>query len=283
MSNALLRVIGIKGSHGEHNTDVLELKGIIAAAASSGNITSKQRVLADNILNLVHLEVRHVMTPRTDIDYLNLSDGAEHNLARIGKRGHSRWPLCNGGLDKVVGMLLVRDIFETVLDGKVQRSELDLQSFAREPLYVPNTQPLSRFISESQRTGSQGALVLDEHGTVVGMVFLEDALEEIVGPLHDERDSQVMAVVQQVSHAEGVFELDGSVDLPEAVELLGLESDEDVDTIGGLVVAMLGRIPKQGDELQVEGYTATVLSVRARRIERLRFVRTPEGDDESAG
>ncbi len=282
MSNALLRLVGIDGSHGEHNTDVLELKGIIAAAASSGNITSKQRVLAENILNLVHLEVRHVMTPRTEIDYLNVSDGAEENLARIGKRGHSRWPLCEGDLDQVLGMLLVRDIFETVLDGSVKRSELDLRRFAREPLYVPNTHPLSRFISESQRTGSQGALVLDEHGTVVGMVFLEDALEEIVGPLHDERDAQTKALVNEVSHAEGVFELEGSVDLPEAVELLGLESDEDVDTIGGLVVALLGRLPRQGDELQIEGYTVTVTSVRSRRIERLRFVRTPEASDEAA-
>jgi CBS domain containing-hemolysin-like protein len=147
---------------------------------------------------------------------------------------------------------------------------------------VPNTQPLSRFISESQRTGSQGALVLDEHGTVVGMVFLEDALEEIVGPLHDERDPQIQAVIQEVSRAEGVFEMEGSVDLPEAVELLGLESDEDVDTIGGLVVALLGRLPRQGDELQVEGYTATVLSVRARRVERLRFVRAPLEQDKPA-
>ncbi|MCA9536158.1 MAG: HlyC/CorC family transporter [Myxococcales bacterium] len=280
MSNALLRVVGIHDSHGEHNTDVLELKGIIAAAASSGNITSKQRILAENILNLVHLEVRHVMTPRTEIDYLDVADDVEENLARIGKRGHSRWPLCDGDLDHVLGMLLVRDIFETVLDGTVDRSALDLQKFAREPLYVPNTQPLSRFISESQRTGSQGALVLDEHGTVVGMVFLEDALEEIVGPLHDERDPQTKAVILEVSRAEGVFEMDGSVDFPEAVEVLGLETDEDVDTIGGLVVALLGRLPRQGDELQIEGYTVSVLSVRARRIERLRFVRKPleEGD-----
>lgn len=275
MSNALLRVVGIHDSHGEHNTDVLELKGIIAAAASSGNITSKQRILAENILNLVHLEVRHVMTPRTEIDYLDVADDAEENLAHIGKRGHSRWPLCDGDLDHVLGMLLVRDIFETVLDGTVDRSALDLRRFAREPLYVPDTQPLSRFISESQRTGSQGALVLDEHGTVVGMVFLEDALEEIVGPLHDERDPQAKAVIQEVDRAEGVFEMDGSVDFPEAVEVLGLESDEDVDTIGGLVVSLLGRLPRQGDELKIESYTVSVLSVRARRIERLRFVRQP--------
>jgi CBS domain containing-hemolysin-like protein len=267
MSNALLRLVGVSGTHGEHSTDVRELKGIIAAAASAGNISGRQRVLAENILNLVDLEVRHVMLPRVDINHLDVSDGTDANLKRIAKLGHSRWALCDGDLDHVIGMVLVRDLFERLLDEK-EKSDIDLRDFAREALFVPDTQPLSRFISESQKTGNQGALVVDEHGTVIGMIFLEDALEEIVGPLHDERDPELSPVMEA---DDGAIEMDGSVDLPEAAELLRIEYDDSVDTIGGLLITKLGRIPRQGDELVIGAYNAKVLSIRGRRIERIRF------------
>lgn len=277
MSNALLRLVGVQGTHGEHATDVRELKGIIAAAASAGNISGKQRVLAENILDLVDLEVRHVMVPRTDVQCLDIDDGLEENLERIGRMGHSRWPLCDPDLDHVLGMVLVRDLFEKVLPGAEGRADLDMRSLARTPLFVPDTQPLSRFIGESQKTGSQGALVIDEHGTVVGMVFLEDALEEIVGPLHDERDPIRHPVVE---HGEGIFEMAGSVDLPEAVDLLDIENDDSVDTIGGLVTAKLGRMPRSNDELRIGAYQVKVIRVHRRRIERLRFEPIPPPTDE---
>lgn len=274
MSNALLRLFGVEGAHGEHSTDVRELKGIIAAAASAGNISGRQRVLAENILNLVDLEVRHVMVPRVDINHLDVADGTEANLKRIAKLGHSRWALCEGDLDHVIGMVLVRDLFERVLEEKA--GEIELRDFAREALFVPDTQPLSRFISESQKTGNQGALVIDEHGTVIGMIFLEDALEEIVGPLHDERDPELSPVVEA---DDGAIEMDGSVDLPEAAELLEIEYDDSVDTIGGLLTAKLGRIPREGDELVIGGYNAKVLSIRGRRVERIRFEERATDDE----
>lgn len=273
MSNALLRLFGVEGTHGEHSTDVRELKGIIAAAASAGNISGKQRVLAENILNLVDLEVRHVMVPRVDINHLDIAAGTEANLKRIAKLGHSRWALCDGDLDSVIGMVLVRDLFERVL---TDTANLNLRDFAREALFVPDTQPLSRFISESQKTGNQGALVLDEHGTVIGMIFLEDALEEIVGPLHDERDPAMNPVVES---DDGAIEMAGSVDLPEAAELLHIDPDDSDDTIGGLLIAKLGRIPRQGDELEVGRYTAKILSIRGRRIDRIRFEERVADDD----
>ena len=275
MSNALLRLFGLEGGHGEHDTDVRELKGIIAAAASAGNISSRQRLLAENILDLVDLEVRHVMVPRTDVQYLDAEEDVTENLARVGRLGHSRWPLCEPDLDNVLGILLVRDLFDHVLVDTHKRAKLDLRSLVRPPQFVPDTQPLSRFIGESQRTGNQGALVLDEHGTVVGMVFLEDALEEIVGPLHDERDPVKQLIVH---HDDGVVEMAGSVDLPEAAEMLALDYDDSVDTIGGLITAELGRMPRQGDELVLGGYTVKVMAIHRRRIQSLRFVPidTPE-------
>ncbi|PRQ07193.1 hemolysin family protein [Enhygromyxa salina] len=258
VSNGLLRLVGVSAGHGEHDADVRELKGIIGAAASAGNISARQRMFAENILDLVELEIRHVMVPRTQVAFLDLAATTEDNLERVRSLGHSRWPLCNKDLDEVVGILLTRDLLDTVLGG----GEVQLDAIARAPLFVPDTQPLSRFIVESQQTGHQGAIVLDEHGTMVGMVFLEDALEEIVGPLHDERD-EVKAAFEQ--RDDGVIEMDGALDLPAASSLLGVEIVDTHDTVGGYIIAALGRLPRKGDTLVVGAYDAEVVRVGRRR------------------
>lgn len=265
LSNGLLRLVGVEGGHGEHDADVRELKGIIGAAASAGNISARQRVFAENILDLVELEVRHVMLPRTQVAFLDLSAPSEDNLARVRELGHSRWPLCNKSLDEVVGIVLVRDLLDALLAGR----EVELEAIARGPLFVPDSQPLSRFIVESQQTGHQGAIVLDEHGTTVGMVFLEDALEEIVGPLHDEHDEIREAFTKD---PDGVIEMDGALDLPEASDLLSVDLDDAHDTIGGYVTAMLGRLPRKGDVVRIGAFDGEILRIgRRRSIARLSF------------
>lgn len=265
MSNALLRVTGVEGGHGEHTADVVELKAIIGAAASAGNISGRQRAFAENILDLVELEVRHVMLPRIRVASLDLNDPLEDNLARLRSQGHSRWPLCDGDLDDVIGIVHVRDVLDALIDER----DVDLRALARKPVFVPDTQPLSRFIVETQHTGHQGALVQDEHGTVVGMAFLEDALEEIVGPLRDERDQ---AREPHTRAEDGSIEMAGRLDVPEASQLLGVDLDDAHDTIAGVVVAELGRLPRRGDTVEVGEWDAEVLQIgRHRAVERLRF------------
>ncbi|MGE0791902.1 MAG: hemolysin family protein [Sandaracinaceae bacterium] len=268
MTNGLLRALGLDGGHGEHDHDVRELKGIIGAAASAGNISARQREFAENILDLVELEVRHVMLPRPEVAYLDVGAPIAQSLDRIRRLGHSRWPLTRGGLDEVIGMILVRDLFDAMLS----KDEIDLEKLARTTLFVPDSQPLPRFIVESQQTGHHAALVLDEHGTLVGMAFLEDALEEIVGPLPDERDEGEDEHASKLG--EGTYEMDGATVLPEATELLGCEFDDDYATIGGLMIGKLGRFPRKGDKVIVGPYEAEVLRVGKRRsVARARFVR----------
>ncbi len=273
MSNGLLRLLGLQEGHGEHDTDVRELKGIIGAAASAGNISPRQRMFAENILDLIKLEVRHVMLPRTEVLYLDVRDPVAKCVERIGALGHSRWPLTRGGLDDVIGIVLARDLLRTMVAG----AEVDLGSIAREPLYVPDTQPLSRFIAESQQTGHQSAFVQDEHGTIVGMVFLEDALEEIVGPLADEHDEIPPDSSVPVGRP---LEMEGSVSLPEAGSVLGLDLGDEHDTVGGLLVSLLGRLPRKGDKVELEGYDAKILQIGKRRsVARVLFVnRTQDAD-----
>lgn len=277
MSNGLLRLLGLEAGHGEHETDVRELKGIIGAAASAGNISARQRTFAENILDLIKLEVRHVMLPRTEVQHLETRASLEENLERIASLGHSRLPLVRDSLDDVVGMVLVRDVLRKMLTGE----ELDLEELARPPLYVPDTQPLSRFIAESQQTGQQAAFVRDEHGTTVGMVFLEDALEEIVGPLPDEHDEIMPDASAQPGSS---VEMAGAVPLPKAGALLGTDLGDEHDTVGGLLTSLLGRLPRKGDRVVVGGYEARILQVGKRRsVARVRFVTRVEDSSDEDG
>jgi magnesium and cobalt exporter, CNNM family len=277
LSNALLRLAGLSAAQvadaASHSAE--EIKRILATSARSGHITARQLDLAQNVLDIIGLEVRHIMVPRVDVTYLTLQNSLEDNLRLLRESGHSRVPLCSFGLDSVIGVVHAKEVLAVVADGNTP----DLKALARRPIFVSDTQSVSRLIFQLQRSRSHSCLVLDEHGTTIGLAFLEDALEEIVGPILDEFDVVPEPAVSRLS--SGVVELPGSLALPEAMEILGLASPlEEADTIGGLVVAMLGRLPRRGDELEVGDYRARVLAVNRRRIERLRF--EPIGPDGGA-
>lgn len=276
ISNAMLRLVGVRGDAAhEAIHDVEELKRVLQASASAGQISARQRLLARNVLGLVDLEVRHVMLPRVDVVFMSLRDTQEQNLAIVRESRHSRIPLCRGGLDTILGIVHARDLLATVLAGGTP----DLESMVRDPLVVPDTQPLSQFIVDAQASGDHCGVVVDEHGTTVGLAFLEDALEEIVGPIRDEFDPDAATSVELPG---GAFEFPGRTPLPEIADRLGVPFEEDTDTIGGYFAARLGRIPEVGDEIELGPYTGQVLAASRRRVGKVRFeVTTAEEEVES--
>lgn len=188
---------------------------------------------------------------------------------------HSRFPVCEAGLDTIVGLLHTRDLVRDLRAGQ----PIDLRKLAREPVYVSETQPLSRLILELQDKRQHCAVVLDERGSCSGLVFLEDALEEIVGPIQDEFDAEPPDFLEV---APGQFEVSARMPLPEAISRLDLElEDADEDTIGGYVVARLRRLPRPRDEVRLGPYRVVVERVRRRMIDRLRIERV-EGQEGSA-
>lgn len=265
ISNAMLRAGGVE-PHGELDGvhDIGELRSVIAASASAGHLTPRQRRFAENILNLVDHEVRHVLVPRVDVVGLDLDAPLTDNMATLRRAGHSRFPLVRSSLDKVVGVVHARDVLARMLDDE----PVDLEALARSAVVVPDSQPLGRFVAQAQATGNHCMVVVDERGTAVGLAFLEDALEAIVGPIRDELDGPVKADV--VEGGPGVYELAGHLSLPAAASLLDVELDGDEDTIGGHIVAQLGRLPEAGEVLELQGLRFTVLEMGPRRVERLR-------------
>jgi len=268
ISNWLLRMAGVTVAEiheGAFTAD--ELRAILAASAQAGSITARQREFAENILGFVNLQVRHILVPRVDVVSLSTRDTTTESLRTIRESQHSRLPLCEGDLDETVGMVHAKDVLAALADGR----EVDLRTLSRPPVLVPDTQPLGRMIVGLQRERSKAAMVLDDHGTVIGMAFLEDALEEIVGPIQDEFDDEEEAVIRPES---GVIEMRGSVPLPEAVALLGLDEEHATDdTIGGHLISVLGRLPESGEQLSIGPYKATVVEVSRRRVLKVRFDR----------
>jgi CBS domain containing-hemolysin-like protein len=277
-SNGMLRLVGMGPEElGDASHNVEELRTILAASAEAGHISDQQLQLAENVFGMMDLEVRHILVPRVDVTFLSLQRSLEENLDILRKSRHSRFPLCETGLDRVIGFVHAKDLLTVETAGET----LDLRALARPPLFVPDTQPLSRLIAQMQRVRSHCAVVLDEHGTGVGLAFLEDAIEEIVGPIRDEFDE---AEPKVRSSGGGVIELPGSLALPEAEELLGARDlGNESDTIGGHVVAALGRLPRGGDELTIGRYRLRVEEVRQRRIVRLRATPLEAGAGRPAG
>jgi len=277
LSNAMLRMAGLTAAEvgeGAHNVD--ELKSILAVSAQQGHISVRQRELAENVFGLIQLEVRHIMVPRVDGVFLSLQNEPAENVRIIGESGHSRFPLCRVGLDTVIGIVHAKDVMKVVLEGETP----DLQRLAREALFVSDTQPLSRLILRMQRTRTHCAIVLDEHGSAVGLTFLEDALEEIVGPLGDEFDDERPSVQRR---SNGTIEVAGDLALPEAAQELGLEDlDDESDTIGGYVIVRLGRLPRRGDVVTIGPYQVAVTEVARNRVVSLLF-RSPSHEKRRDG
>jgi CBS domain containing-hemolysin-like protein len=264
-SNRMLRLAGMGPEElGDASHNVEELRTILAASAEAGHISDQQLELAENVFAMIDLEVRHIMVPRVDVEFLSLQRPLEENLAILRGSGHSRFPLCEVGLDSVIGFVHAKELLRAEPAGEA----IDLRALARPPLFVPDTQPLARLIAQMQRARNHCAVVVDEHGTGMGLAFLEDAIEEIVGPIRDEFDEPE----PEVRHSGGgALELPGSLALPEAEELLGADDlGDESDTIGGHLVAQLGRLPRAGDEFVIGRYRLRVDEVRQRRIVRLR-------------
>lgn len=265
VSNAMVRAGGVS-DHGAHEAIYSsgELREILRASAGAGKISTGQERLADNVLALVHLQVRHILLPRIDVAFLSLKDSVDTNLEKIRKSGHSRFPVCEEGLDSVVGILHTRDLVSALLVGSVD----DLRPLLREPVVVPDAQPLSKFLQQAQASKRHCAVVVDEHGTMIGLAFLEDALEEIVGPLHDEFDTDTMGVSDL---GGGILEVDGSSPLPEVRRWVDAELRGDQDTIAGLLVARLGRMPDLGDCVRLADCVLEVSLMDQNRVARVKI------------
>lgn len=242
-----------------------ELRMILAFSHRSGVLSANHARLLENVLDFAERSVRQIMIPRGDIVFLDVNRSYADNLSLARESGHTRYPLCDGDLDKIVGVLHIKDLF---LSPSVGGEAIDLRSLAREPLFLPESLELESVLAEFQTHRMHLGLVIDEYGGTSGVVSLEDVLEELTGEIQDEFDSEPPKVQ---SLPGGRLAVDASLARDEIEDQVGLleESEEEVETLGGLVLARLGRIAKAGDVVEIGGRKVEVSRVRGRRILRL--------------
>jgi magnesium and cobalt exporter, CNNM family len=270
VSNSMLRAVGIDPKVAHETVPTRgELQRALDLSTEAGHIPEQGRAIVDNVLRAIDMQVRHIVVPRINVTILSLKASAQTNIELMRKSGHSRFPLCENELDSIVGFVHMRDIF---VRGATSLTNAELRGLARPALMVPDTSPLGELIAKLQTSRSHVAVVIDEFGAALGLAFLEDALEEIVGPIADEFDEAEDPLVELDS---GDFEVNGSMPLPAAVDRFGLSvTDPSGSTLGGYVTSLLGRLPKKGDEVRIGTYDVRVLSlVRGRAVNRLRLTR----------
>jgi CBS domain containing-hemolysin-like protein len=261
-ANAVLRAIGIAPAS-EHDIghSEEELRMLLAHSKIERQGQLKRELL-DNVFELGDRIVRQIMVPRADVVFLDVERPLEEVLSAARQSGHTRFPLCEGVLDKVIGLVHIKDLFRS------PTPPTDLRQVARPVTFVPETLTLDRLLKRLRGERVHLAAVIDEYGGVSGIVTLENVIEEIVGPIQDEFDTEKPELVQR---EDDVYLVTGSMLVADLEDELSIEfSDRNEDTIAGVALSELGRRPRVGDRVVVGPLTLEILDVELNRIKMLR-------------
>jgi CBS domain containing-hemolysin-like protein len=267
MGNMLLKPFGVpparQAGHAPHSED--ELRDLLKESAARGLIDPEERRLTENVFSFGDRRAREIMVPRPAVRYVTTADSVADVARRSLETGFTRFPLCTpeDGLDAAFGLVHVKDLLATRLDGR----QLKLRELARPIPRVPESILVDELLRELRRDHQHVALVVDEHGTVVGLVSLEDLLEEIVGEIEDEFDNERHKLI--AADADRV-RIAGAAPLGLVAEEIGLTiPDHHSATIGGHVLELLGRVPEVGEVIELEGRQVQVTRVAGAHIEEL--------------
>src|SRR5438067_12404206 len=241
-----------------------ELRLIVRESEKSAEVTPLGRELVFNVLDLRDRVVRDIMTPRGEIVYLNVEDDFETNVKKAIDSKHTRFPLCRENLDNTVGLIHIKELLPMMRD-----PHPDLMKIKRELFPVPEMMPLENLLRLFLGRHAHLAVVVDEFGGTVGIVTLENVLEELVGDIQDEFDFE-KEEFRKISANE--FSVDGALGLYELDDLAKLDLESpDVSTIGGYVTHLLGHLPKTGEQVKIDNYVVTVSQADDRRVKQLHF------------
>lgn len=245
-----------------------ELLRSIEETQREGALDAGAATILENVVEFTDTDVAEIMTPRTDIMGLEYTDDLYAIRGFIAQMGHSRIPVYRENLDNIVGILYVKDLIPYLGE---DAPDFRLGPVLRQPLMVPETKSVPELLADFQNAGVHLAIVVDEYGGTEGLVTIEDVLEEIVGDIHDEHDTEEDEEPVCVEIDDHHAEVDGRFYIDDLNERLGLElpEDEDYDTIAGFVLAKLGRIPLEGDSFEFESARFTATAVTPTQVQKV--------------
>ncbi len=241
-----------------------ELRLLLAESGQAHELSARSAQISVNAFNLRRLAAREIMTPRREVVFLDVEDSFASSLRRAKASRHTRFPLCRGHLDEVLGIVHVKDMIALP-----DEPAPELEAIKREPLLVPEMISLEKLLDLFLAKRAHLALAVDEYGGVVGIVTLDNVIEEVVGEIQDEFDAESP---QYKALGAGEFSARGSLALHELRRRTGLDLESaEVSTIGGYVTELLGHLPRPGETVRIEDYLVTVTKASPRRVRQLHF------------
>jgi putative hemolysin len=266
-TNGVLRLLGVRASIEQPVTEE-EIKSLVAQGAQAGMIEEAERDIVESVFRLGDRRVDQLMTPRTAVVWLDVNDPTESTEQEIIISNHSRFPVCDGELDDVLGVVLGKDL----LVRKLQGEPLDLRPLLQRPLMVPESLPALRLLERFKQTGMHLALIIDEYGGVEGLVTINDILEAIVGDVPDLYEPEEPMAVQR---EDGSWLFDGLIpinDFEEIVDVDTFADEGDFLTLGGFILAHVGRIPTAGEHFVWNQLRIEVMDMDGHRVDKVLVV-----------
>lgn len=255
-----------------------ELEFLLEVGEKSGVIEDVKKEMINGVFEFDETKVREIMTPRTDIIAVEKGVSLEETVRLIMQSGHSRLPVYDEQIDKIMGIIFAKDILRHMADPKRVTSPkpFAVTSIMREPQFVPESKHLIEIFKELKQSKNHMAIIIDEYGGTAGLVTMEDILEEIVGDIQDEFDSEEAQITQI---EDNVYDIAGYVNISEFAEFFNIDEsfaedvEGEVDTIAGWMTQLLGHLPEIGQKVSYGNLTMEVTDVDRHRIERLRVRR----------
>ena len=280
ITNGVMKLLGhdIANEHEVYTGE--EIKLLIDESTESGLIDPEQNEYVDNIFDLGDKDAEAIMTPRTNVICLDLEDSLEENLALIMQYKYTRYPVCRGNKDRIVGFVHVKDLYTLPPDSTME--DLRIRTIQA----VPEGIPIAKLLQILQAKHTKIAVVIDEHGGTSGIVTMSDIMEQIVGRIDDEYAHGGSEDVVRLD--DGSYLVDGSMAIDEVEELIGFEPEEasECETTGGLLLSLFDRIPEEGDSVTIEHddrkATFTVVDMDRHRIDKVRVVLEQKPESEGS-
>jgi len=272
-----LRLLGVQKSNEPPITEE-EIKGLVEEGTQVGVFQESEQNMIEGVFRLNDRLINAIMTPRTEIEWIDLEDPAQLILDQIVHSSHSRFPVADGSLDNVIGILRAKDVLEQHLTGQ----HFDLIPLVQKPIFVPENSPASRVLEMVRQSGLHEALVIDEYGGLLGLVTLFDVLEAIVGELPAQDEIGEPEIIRR---DDGSYLLDGLLPIDELKDLFDINQLPDEDKIGyqtlaGFILSQLEAIPSTGQHFNFEDLRFEVMDLDGHRIDKVLVSRQSEGSSD---
>ncbi|MDR1853533.1 MAG: hemolysin family protein [Azoarcus sp.] len=264
-TSLLLRLLGLRDEKTPGVTEE-EIHALLEEGSESGVIEKNEHAMVRNVFRLDDRQIGSLMVPRSDIVWLDAERPLEENLARMAESEHSRFPVCRGGLEDILGIISAKQLFNQTLKG----GEPDITRQLQSPVYVPESLTGMELLEQFRASSSHMVFVIDEYGEVQGLVALQDVMEAVTGEFRPAHQEDAWAVRRE----DGSFLLDGLIPLPELKDLLELKEVPEEDkgrynTLSGMIMWLLGRLPRTGDVITWEAWRLEVVDLDGKRIDKV--------------